>query len=300
VGSPLVVAAGQVATDFLGAGARRPNFDDDNILSEVSVQVGGSGAVAAIAAAFLGCQTRFCGKVAGDFLGRFIAAGLDGAGVDTEFLVQSSGRLTPFTFTAIGRADSTRCRFVTYGDVEPLRPEDIDVDRALRDASALLLDGTQPEVQCALAEAARARGVRIILDASVLKEGLGEVIALADVLISSERLASEIAPRGELQDSLVELQRLGPRSAIITMGEAGSIGLHEDQLVEQRAYKVDAVDATGAGSVYHGAFAAALVTDEPFARCMAFASIAAGLSCQRLGGLGGIPRRGDVLVHLKP
>jgi sugar/nucleoside kinase (ribokinase family) len=124
-------------------------------------------------------------------------------------------------------------------------------------------------------------------------------VALADVLICSERLAGELAPRDEIEESLVEIQRLGPDAVIITLGEAGSVGLHGDQLVKQPSFEVDEIDTTGAGSVYHGAFAAALLSKLPFAQCMEFASAAASLSCRRAGAWAGIPDRDEVIAAVR-
>ncbi len=295
---PLLAALGRATTDFFGAGLRLAELQSSNELGEVSVQVGGAGAIAAVAAAAMGCDVRFCGKIADDFLGRFIVEGLRSAGIDTSLMVTGTGRLSPFSFTAIGR-DGESCAFTTAGDVLPMQVEEIETELILDGIHALLLDGADPVTQAVVAEAASARDIPVILDVGDLREGTGELVALADVLISSERLASEIAPRGELQDSLIELQQLGPRSVIITMGEAGSIGLHDDQLVQQPPFAVRVLsDTSGAGHVYHGAFAAALLHGDEFARCMEFASAAAGLSCAEIGALAGIPERSEVLSQL--
>jgi len=301
VTAPVIAALGRAATDFFGAGVCLGELRALNELTEVSVQVGGEAAIAAVTAAAMGCEVRFCGKIADDFLGRFIVEGLRSAGVDTALIATGRGRLSPFSFTAVARdADRSAQRFETPGDVEPLTPDDIQAGLLLDSAMALLIDGTAPRAQAHAAEAASQRGIPVVLDAGELREGTGELIALCDVLISSERLASEIAPRGELQDSLIELQQLGPRSVIITMGDSGSMGLHDDQLVQQPPFAVrEVVDTSGAGSVYHGAFVAALAHGDPFARCMEFASIAAGLTCSGLGAISGLPERDDVLARLE-
>jgi sulfofructose kinase len=138
-----------------------------------------------------------------------------------------------------------------------------------------------------------------VFDGSQIQEGVGTLVALADVLICSERLASELAPRDDIEKSLVEIQGLGPDAVIITMGELGSVGLHGDQLVNQPAFEVEVADTTGAGSVYHGAFTAALLSKLRFAQCMEFASAAASLSCRRPGAWAGIPDRDEVIALVR-
>ena len=163
-------------------------------------------------------------------------------------------------------------------------------------ASAVLVDGAMPRTQVFLAESAKKRGIPVIFDGSDFGEQVGELVALSDVLISSERLAAELARTDDLERSLLDLQRMGPSAIVITLGESGSIGLHGEQLVRQPALPGRIIDTSGAGAVYVGAFSTALLSELPFARCMEFAAAAATLSCRDAGQWAGMPTR-DEVVH---
>jgi ribokinase len=178
--------------------------------------------------------------------------------------------------------------FYTGGNVEPLSPAEVDLS-CLQGASLLLVDGFQMEAQIPAAEEARRQGIRVLLDAGTISEGMGELVALSDVLIASERYASEVAPRGEIEDSLIELSRMGPRIVVVTLGKEGSIGLEGDKLVHQPPLQVAAKDTTGAGDVYFGGYAYGLLQGWPLERCMQIASAAAGLSCRELGARAALP-----------
>ncbi len=297
IDSPLVVGLGLATIDFLGTVPRYPAADSKTQLRQVSIQGGGPVATALVAARAFGCRARLCTRLAGDDFGRYILRGLADAGVECD-LVGTAGTLSPFSFIAISEDDARRTIFTTPGDVAPLTPEEVDLPGLLYAASALLVDGHHPRAQIAAAELARERSTPVLLDAGSLREGMGELVALCDVLIASERFAMEVAPRGEAEDSLIELQHLGPRAVIITLGEAGSVGLFEDKLVRQPAHEVDAVDTTGAGDVYHGAFTAAHLRGYSFERAMELASAAAALKCRSLGGRAGIPDLEEVLAFL--
>lgn len=296
--APWIVGIGQANVDFIGVVPRHPDPDGRVELMEVSIQGGGAAATALATARALGCRARFCTKLADDDFGRFILRGLRDAGVDCEFVVTAPGHLSPFAFIAVGDDDARRVAYTTQGDVGALTPDELDLPALLDGAAALLLDGHHPQAQIAAAEEAREREIPVFLDARHLREGMGELVGLSDVLIAGERFVSEVAPRGELEDSLVELQEMGPRSVVITMGTGGSVGLSGDKLVRQQAYEVEAVDTTGAGDVYRGAFTAALVRGYSFERCMQLASAAAALKCRSLGGRAGVAELDEVLAFL--
>jgi sulfofructose kinase len=292
--SPLVLVVGQVGIEFACRVAHlAPEAPIE--MDQVSIQVGGSAAVAAAAAHALGCRARLVCKLADDFLGNHVRSALTGAGIDTRAVLAAGRQLSPFEFSVMGER-GRRASYVTSGDVEPLAADDVEPDELLAGVGAVLVDGTCPAAQVAIAEAAGKRGIPVLFDGDHIREGIGTLVALADVLICSERLATELAPRDALETSLAEIQRLGPRAVIITLGDAGSIGLHGDELVRQQAFPTDVVDASGAGAVFHGAFAAALLGHLPFQACMVFASAAAALSCQHLGGYGGVPSRDKVVA----
>ena len=54
------------------------------------------------------------------------------------------------------------------------------------------------------------------------------------------------------------------------------------------AFAVNAVDTTGAGDIFHGAFVYGLLQNWPMERILEFSCAAAGLNCTALGARGGI------------
>lgn len=296
---PLALAVGHVGMEIA---CRVPALAADHggrvEMNEISIQVGGCAAVAAATAAALGCRARLACKLAGDFVGQHLRSALSAFGIDTRCQVDERSQLSPVRFGAVAGPDR-RAIYATRADVEPLQAAEVDPDELLAGVNALLVDGSCPSAQIALAEAAAARHIPVLFDCDHQGGGAAALIALADVLICSERLATELAPHADLEATLSDIRRLGPRAVIITLGDAGSVGLRGDQVVRQPSFPIDPVDPSGAGAVYHGAFAAALLADLPFASCMAFASAAAALSCRKLGSFAGIPTRDEVAGLLR-
>jgi len=272
-----VVGLGQVMVENLGVGPRSPETIVE--LSAFSMQAGGA---------------RYMGRLSDDDLGRIALRGLQEFGVDVSSVLIEPGRVSPASFTLVD--DRTARRFVrfTRGNTSPLLPGELP--RTLFDgARALVVDGRAPAPQIAAAERAKALGLTVILDARHLGPGMGELLGLCDIVIGNERFAAESSHSADMKRSLNELVKMGPRTAVITLGEEGAIGLEADTVVRQPALDVDVIDTTGASEVFRGAFIYGLLQGWGLDRCLPLANAAAGLNCRHLGGLGGIAPLSEIL-----
>jgi len=85
------------------------------------------------------------------------------------------------------------------------------------------------------------------------------------------------------------LLALGAKTVIVTLGEKGSICLTPERYFYQPAFKVKAVDTTGCGDVFHGAFIFGLLQNWDLNETIRFASATAALKCREIGGRTAIP-----------
>lgn len=287
-----VVGVGHCTVDYLGVVERYPEADAKTELSEFSMQGGGPVATALVTLASLGVRTAVLGKVSDDDFGGFVRQGLQEAGVDVTGLVIEPGKVSPFSFIAVERKTAKRTVYWTRGDVTSLQPSDLKLE--LMDGAKILhVDGLQMEAQIAAARYARQHGVRVVYDAGSPREGMEELIGLTDTLIASERFAAELGS-GALAESLKVLHAKGPSTVVITIGEDGSVGMERAETYIVPALAVKAVDTTGAGDVYHGAFVYGMLQNWGLRERMRFANAAAGLKCRTLGGRAGIPSLDEV------
>jgi ribokinase len=150
------------------------------------------------------------------------------------------------------------------------------------------------------ARQAKEMGLRVVMDAGTLREGYRELISMVDILIASERFGSALVGGDKTVDKALEaLSHWGPKEVVITLGPKGSIGWSGGEMVSQKAFSVDAVDTTGAGDVYHGAYIYGLLKGLNMAECMRFASAASALKCLEIGGRKGIPTVEKTLSFMK-
>ena len=98
--------------------------------------------------------------------------------------------------------------------------------------------------------------------------------------------------------ALKKVRALGCRVAAVTLGAQGTLWLDDAGVHRQAAFAVKAVDTTGAGDVFHGAYTLAIGEGQTVTQAMRFASAVAALKCTRRGGRAGIPSRAEVDLFL--
>ena len=79
-----------------------------------------------------------------------------------------------------------------------------------------------------------------------------------------------------------------------TVGSDGVIAVIDGKIKYFPAFHVQAVDTTGAGDVFHGAFLVAWLEGKQVSECIRFACAVSALKCLKPGGRSGIPDRETV------
>ena len=258
---------------------------------------GGMAANAAAAIARLGGSVELWSRVGDDDAGVKIRRGLKAAGVDVRY-VQSfeEGRSST---SAILVDDRGERMIVGARDVNmPSGTSWLPLER-VKEAAAVLADLRWLEGARIVFETARAAGVTTVLDAELGgREALSDLLRLTDYAIFSAPALEEFASDGTREKKLKRVELLGPRHVGVTLGGAGYAWLEDGKSYSCPAFAVDVVDTTGAGDVFHGAFALALVEGRATADCARTACAAAALKCTRLGARAGLPTRKELATFL--
>jgi len=293
-----VVGLGQACVDYLGRVPSYPDEDGKVELLDLQNQCGGPASTALVTLSRLGIKTSFLGSISDDPIGVEILEGLRADHVDVSFLKVTPGHTSQFAFIAISRESSNRTIFWHRGSAPPLKKEEVDLS-PFSGARVLHLDGLMIEASVEAAKQARAKGLKVVLDAGTMREGSLELVSQVDVLIASARFAVPlIGEHSPVEKALEALSRLGPKEIVITLGSKGSAGRNRGELLAQTAFPIDAVDTTGAGDVYHGAYIYGLLKHWDMRTCMRFASATSALKCRAIGARAGIPTLHEVSSFL--
>ena len=293
-----VVGIGYSSVDYLGiVPCYPPEADEKTEMLEFSMQGGGPAATALVTLARLGAKVAFVGKVGDDDFGDFMLRELQREGVDVSMTLVEPGAKSPFAFIIVERGTGRRTILWTRSTASELSPREVDM-KLIASASMLYLDGLQMEASIQAAKIARRKGVTVFLDADTLWSRSKELIGLCDVVIASKSFAKDLTGSEDYEGAIRAILDLGPRIAGVTLGEEGCICCDGGPIVHKPAFKVEVVDTTGAGDVFHGAFAYGLLSGWELDRIAEFANAVAALKCRKLGGRAGIPTLKEVLDFL--
>jgi sulfofructose kinase len=114
-------------------------------------------------------------------------------------------------------------------------------------------------------------------------------------LIVSRDFPSQLTLEGDLHDALRSMQRrYGCRLTAATLGEEGVLAWDGLRFHHSPAYRVQVVDTTGAGDIFHAGFIYALLQGWELERQLDFACAAAALNCTAIGARGGIETVGRI------
>jgi len=277
-----VCALGGVCWDFVGGVAHYPALDEKAPLTSLLQQGGGQAATGAVAVSRLGGRCAIWGHVGDDEFGDKNIAEFRNEGIDTSYLKIVPGGSTQFAFCVAQEGSGHRSIFWKHPSMGKLNPAELDL-AALLDCRCLLLDSHHVAAGTAAALAAREAGIPVVLDMERPQPGNDDLLAACDYPILPEVYAKVHSGLEDPIEAGWALHRSLGRLVIITMGTRGSMAFVDGETYHQPAFVVEpVVDTTGAGDVYHGAFAYGLSQGWGLEDNMRLAAAVAALKCRAL------------------
>jgi len=269
----------------------------EKLVASVSLLIGGSAAITAVAAARLGLRVALVAAVGADPAGTFMLDQLAREGVDVGAVVIQDGTPTGMTVALSRGAD--RAILTALGAVDSLTAADIPAAvlaraRHVHVSSYFLLERSLGPGLAAVLATARAAGATTSLDTNWDPAGrwgderLSAAIAQVDVLLPNEAEALRLSRASSLDDAVRTLVAVGPR-LVVKLGERGALCADGAVRHRVRLPAVTPVDATGAGDCFNAGLIAGLIAGLELPQAAALGCAAGAISTGAPGGTAGAP-----------
>lgn len=296
--APYIVGVGHCCKDYLCVVEQYPSEDGStHILSIDDSHGGGAVATAMVAAVRIGMPSAMIANLGDDAVGDAILHELTQEQVSIEGISRIPGGRSSTSYIMVNPATGSRTKF-PYRDNLPSIVFDVLKQALIQHAAILHLDGTQYENALNAAKLAKAAGVTISLDGCSMQADRAANLALAgfaDLLIMNARYPLCVSGEQDIASALRHIaEHTSARVILSTQGANGCWAWINGQAQHFDAFPIHAVDTTGAGDVFHGAFLVAWAEGQPLPDCIRFASAASAMKCLQSGGRQGIPSRKEL------
>jgi ribokinase len=290
-----VLVVGSINVDLVVRIAHLPAPGETVTGGTFTQHQGGKGANQAVAAARLGAAVTLVGAVGDDDFGQGALVDLGREGVDVSHVAVLSSAATGLALILVDERGENQIA-VASGANAAL--DGVAVAAALSGwmprPGAVLLAGFElgDGAILAAAQAAAARGVRLLVNPAPARPLAPELLALSPIVLPNEGEATALTGEIDTHAAALALVAQTRSPVIVTLGADGAllVGADGPRSVEHvPAASVEVVDTTGAGDAFAGALAAQLAGGSPLAEAVHVAVRAASLSVAVAGARGGMP-----------
>ncbi|MDO5351656.1 MAG: PfkB family carbohydrate kinase [Succinatimonas sp.] len=259
-------------------------------------QGGGPAATAAVALARLGADVDMIARVGDDATGKAIVDELAKEGVGVETMRICKGAQSTQASIMVDKQGN---RVIVSYPSPSLDPDPSFMDfMDFGKYDAILADVRWHEGTKKAFEIAKKLNIPTVLDADITNQSIDDLVSLATHSVFSKPGLLNYAKKQNIDEALEFVQSNNKGHMYVTLGGDGYKYYAEDNIICKASFKVDVVDTTGAGDVFHGAFAYGICTNKSIADVLKFSSAVSALKCTVAGGRTGIPNLKQVEAFL--
>lgn len=288
-----VVGMGLNSVDFLTVVPEFPAPNSKMKMLHFSKQGGGQVATALVTLSRWGVRAKYIGKVGADELGQFSLQSIRQEALDVSSVTTEPKATNQFATIIVD--GSTGDRTILWNRDERLMYREGELRKEeVCSGKILHLDGHDIHAALRCARWAREERIPTAIDLDKVEPLTPALIKEIDFIITSSRFPMMYTGISDRKKALLELQKQTSGFLCSTLGHEGAITLVNGEFLHVEGFRVNVVDTTGAGDVFHGGFIYGLLQNWEVAEILRFANAAAALKCKELGGRRGIPTLEEV------
>ena len=244
-----------------------------------------------------GMDTTIVSIIGDDYYGKKIIEDYEKVGANTEYLEVKENHATTSSYIMANMSNGSRTIITTYSEKIRKLSKDVNIP-----ADVILIDGEHPETALEVLE--NNPNALSVLDAGRLNEDTKLLGKKVTYLVCSHDFAEEFTNQKTDSndiDGLIkihqELVDYFQTNVIITLEAAGSFTIIEGEYQLVPTVSVKALDSTGAGDIFHGAFTYFMANNYSLLDAIKYASITAAISVTRIGSRYSIPMLSEVTEY---
>lgn len=262
-------------------------FIVENTKSIVNERISCGGGPASTAAYLLGkwgSDVSFVGIIGNDINGKKILKEFEEVNVDTSYVEVREGYETPASYIISSKEKGTRTILIYQKNKSEMK--DIDINFI---PDIILIDGQEYNLSKKILE--KYKDAISVIDAGKVTDTNIELCKMVNYVVCSKEFAENLSNmkfdfenKETLKNIFMYLKEKFHNNIVITLENKGCLYEINNEIKIMNAIKVETVDSTGAGDIFHGAFVYGLSINLPYEKIIKLAVVTSGLSVTRLGG----------------
>ncbi len=294
-----VIVAGSINMDIVALTQRHPKIGESIVGSDVQYFPGGKGANQAIASTKLGSKTTMIGMVGKDSSGKKLVEFLDGQGVVNRISTTTEAPTGTALITVSTQTADNTIVVIPAANLELTEREVADTEIVEGDVLVSQFEIPEDTIR-SFFKRGRQYGAMNILNPAPAKPVSSQLLDLVDILILNESELETISGNTvNVDDDLtlsaaVENIRMKCGVVIVTLGEKGVFSCIYGETLRTEGLKVQALDTTGAGDCFVGAFASRMANYSSIKEAIQFGNLAASICVTKKGAGTSMPTMEEV------
>lgn len=262
-----------------------PTYPEENTKNRIDKKVecgGGPAATAAYVLGTWGMETIFIGSVGYDTHGKKIIDEFKKVNVNTDYMTVDSDEETTLSFIVVNEQTGSRTTFAH-------RPRNLDctLKKPLQ-ADLILVDGQEKDV--AIQVLKDNPNAISMIDAGRVNDNVIELAKMVQYLVCSKNFAEDYTGikinfnnHQTIIDMFAKLEQDFKNTVVITLESKGALYKKDNSIRLMPSIDVKQVDSTGAGDIFHGAFAYCLLQGYDIEKTIKISNITGALSVTKIG-----------------
>ena len=292
-----IVVVGSFNADLTSYMERMPRPGETVHGDRFVTGAGGKGSNQAVAAARLGAEVTFIGRLGKDVFANLAYQIWNAEGINSDFVTKDDEHATGVAPILVDSAGENMI-VVVLGANSRIQQANIDAARERIAAADVLL--VQLEINYDMVEyvlkVAKELGITTILNPAPAAALPRETLQLADYLTPNETELETLSGGGhaDVEGAARSLLTRDDQTAVVTLGSQGAQIVSHDSSRPIASFDVDVVDTTGAGDAFNAGLAVALAEGKALDEAVRFANATAALCVTKAGTARSTPYRADV------